>query len=90
MKENPKRTIRKAEEHIDKVAQDSFERSYEQFEKELHGRGCGCMQCKHIAVREYQKDCDWQSKGKEPVRWSVDKDGNICWHIDHDKLDDLL
>lgn len=87
--EGEKRTIRKAEECIDDIAQASFERNYERFERELHGRGCGCRNCKREAIREYQKDVDWMTKGTDPVEWYLDDDGNICWYLDNDKLDNL-
>lgn len=87
--EGEKRTIRKAEECIEDAAQASFEENYARFQRELHGRGCGCINCKRTATREYQKDVDWQTKGKDPIEWYVDDCGEIRWHINSEKFDDL-
>lgn len=88
-KESEQRVINQAEETIEEASNRSFNRNYERFQKELHGKGCGCRNCKREAVSEYQKDVDFITKGGEPVRWYVDDDGNICWYMDNDKLNNI-
>lgn len=89
MKEGDPGTIQRAEEIIYEASDRALGDAYERLEVVRHNPQCGCGNCKREAVRDMNQAVDFVSKGKDPVTWYVDDDGEIQYEMYNNKLDDL-
>jgi len=86
---NPERIIKQAEQVIEDASELSLSKNYSTLQNEREGNGCGCLSCKRTACNELNKDVEFISKGRDPVRWEVDKKGDIVYKVDFDRLNNL-
>ena len=78
--------LEEAEMLIDFLAEKSLTDAHIRLEKEKHGKGCGCLRCKHSACTEMNDIADFISEGHDPVFWFVNSKGEITFEIDYKKM----
>lgn len=68
-----RRIHRQAEEIVSDYSTKRWVGANRRFNREKHGKGCGCLSCAHRVVRNRNEWDEFVSKGNSPVK------GEVCF-----------